>query len=47
VCGAVNIEVDRGTLSNMQQYCHCKDCRRWHGAPVVAEVLFKVRSTDG
>jgi len=44
VCGAVHIEVDRGTLANQQQFCHCADCRRWHAAPIAAEILFKAEN---
>ena len=41
VCGAVGIELDRGELCNMQQICHCEECRQWHSAPMVTEFLFK------
>jgi len=44
LCGAVHIEVDRGTLANFQGFCHCESCRRWHSAPIAGEILFKAEN---
>jgi hypothetical protein len=47
-CGAVTVEVT-GEPEAMG-YCHCRSCRSWSGAPLVAFTLWKleaVRVTSG
>jgi len=37
-CGAVRLSAR--TLPQTVAYCHCRDCRRWTGAPVAAFAAF-------
>lgn len=37
-CGASRLRLDRAPLT--AAYCHCRDCRRWTGAPVGAFAAF-------
>lgn len=39
MCGAVRFRADGDTLSRC--YCHCGDCRRASGAPVMAFVAYR------
>ncbi len=39
-CGAVQFELAVNNWEDLTQiYCHCGDCRRWHSAPFVSEVI--------
>ena len=43
-CGGVSIEASGN--ANFKGYCHCDDCRRSNGAPVVSFVAFTCKQFD-